>query len=877
MATLVHHVLVFIGVLIAGTLATSLHAHDQTKPTENTILRGLSILVLGGNGFMGAETVVALHDAGAKVTILNRGSSYWDAKSRILARPGVRWLEHDRDGEDTSILSKLDSTYDILLDFSGTNERRVERAVKRFASRVQALWVYISSDSVYEVCGDGPTTPSKSPEKGLNEEEAIRSQNELLRARFSDWDQYGHDKLAGEEVLQASLPPLSLPFVMLRLPDVVGPRDTTSRSFATSLYLRIVTDVENGLRNEYQWDAITRKVSFVYSKDVSALCVALATRVTRVRSSRSALQKTYPGMVNRAFNVAFKETIMYTNILTLWSPDRLANMLPSVNIHKVASTDKEVPPTDSSQEAVSVVFEDVYPSTTRGPLDVTAVLNEFKGDWSPTPIRTALLDIDQFYMTCISDYILKGTKTHEKEILEALEHLAFVLGLDSSDNLHIDNVLQWFRIHLKRDSNTKLLHVDTVINDAAVSLQQESHDAQTFVAAFEEIESLGAECVLNGIPCAFVETFETKDLTKAEFLKRYFDTNTPVIIKNATAHWEALHVDIQSTIGSMCVGRGGVKTFNRTNQLEGSAAWGGLEDVPRARDWYMEDYVKYMHEREIFLHTNATTQNAAMDPHTSFYMPDIDLPRRCPSIVEKMTVLPYWNDYRQTQSLYAYFGGRGTGTGMHQDNDGIYFWMAVLSGKKEIALFSPSEAEKLLRTDKPVALKSVCSKDGFCPGLSGQDLPDIFDVSVHHRHANLKSAKLYLASLRPGDVFFGPASFFHQARNVEPFSFGVTGNFMLERKTSAKQMSRNMCFQIAQSIQRDPTPLLSDIEACLKETPSGKKHSDYTYWLRRMANITEKSQLAWEQDSRDIPMKEFFEAQNEFISMEEDWAPRRKE
>ena len=49
-----------------------------------------TILVFGGNGFIGAATVTRLLNAGHSVTLVNRGNWYWD--SETLIKPFVRHL-----------------------------------------------------------------------------------------------------------------------------------------------------------------------------------------------------------------------------------------------------------------------------------------------------------------------------------------------------------------------------------------------------------------------------------------------------------------------------------------------------------------------------------------------------------------------------------------------------------------------------------------------------------------------------------------------------------------------------------------------------------------------------------------------------------------
>lgn len=60
------------------------HQHDNKAKGSSTIL------VFGGNGFIGAATVTRLLDAGHSVTLVNRGNWYWD--SDMLIKPFVHHL-----------------------------------------------------------------------------------------------------------------------------------------------------------------------------------------------------------------------------------------------------------------------------------------------------------------------------------------------------------------------------------------------------------------------------------------------------------------------------------------------------------------------------------------------------------------------------------------------------------------------------------------------------------------------------------------------------------------------------------------------------------------------------------------------------------------
>ena len=80
----------------------------------------------------------------------------------------------------------------------------------------------------------------------------------------------GHSKLEAEEVLYNQRLEGGFPFVILRLPDIVGPRDTTSRWWLYHLWVRLsAVDPTRPIQtprflSEYA-------ISLVYSEDVAAV------------------------------------------------------------------------------------------------------------------------------------------------------------------------------------------------------------------------------------------------------------------------------------------------------------------------------------------------------------------------------------------------------------------------------------------------------------------------------------------------------------------------------------------------------------------------------------------------------------------------------
>lgn len=80
------------------------------------------ILVLGGDGMLGSETVARLKLRGHDITILHRGTWYWDSALRI--KPWVNFVQCDREDFDVCAdklgdITREKGMFDAVIDFSG--------------------------------------------------------------------------------------------------------------------------------------------------------------------------------------------------------------------------------------------------------------------------------------------------------------------------------------------------------------------------------------------------------------------------------------------------------------------------------------------------------------------------------------------------------------------------------------------------------------------------------------------------------------------------------------------------------------------------------------------------------------------------------------
>ena len=147
--------------LIAPALLVLLSRELLVEATDR------QILVFGGNGFLGSETMDLLIQAGDELTMVNRGNWYWDSHKRVL--PHVQHIKCDRKHPLETcpeLVSKVSETekFDAVIDFSGYGSIETKESSKLLRGKVD-LYVMISTDSVYDVCDkdhDGLTKETDS-------------------------------------------------------------------------------------------------------------------------------------------------------------------------------------------------------------------------------------------------------------------------------------------------------------------------------------------------------------------------------------------------------------------------------------------------------------------------------------------------------------------------------------------------------------------------------------------------------------------------------------------------------------------------------------------------------------------------------------------
>lgn len=254
------------------------------------------ILILGGGNFMGhALLELLLHEHASRfdVTVVSRDREHWgDHVSRHAAT--TRHIACDRRDKYAFLHALSDALsatrpWRFCIDFCAYDLDDVQ-PVASFLQSIGTHYVFVSTDSVYEVC-DAPIGVPR-----LESHAALRPTDAAERERLRRGDAYGDDKLQCEEWLADSR---TVPFTALRLPDVFGPRDGTKRHWSYQLLVRISDERPIELLPSER----VRPLSFVFCRDVARAIVGVMLQPERC--------------ANTSFNLACDERPTLEQYLTM--------------------------------------------------------------------------------------------------------------------------------------------------------------------------------------------------------------------------------------------------------------------------------------------------------------------------------------------------------------------------------------------------------------------------------------------------------------------------------------------------------------------------------------------------------------------------------
>lgn len=406
-------IILFLALSSCSHFVATVHAEGGGKPPRKQILS------FGGNGMIGASVLTKLIEKDEyDITLVSRGS--WPFDTDQLIKPHVNFIRCDRgarrecddddDDYDSSddendcnanawdnacpeLIKAVDNVdeYHAVLDFSGYHKEWIEDAIAHLGDGVR-VYVYVSSDSIYEVCFDGgPWYFSNDGTRNkTSEERAVRPVLAPRARRLAEFDEYGHQKLEGEEALkwQRNNPDLEdtegnawegFPYVALRFADIVGPRDNTDRFVTYHVWAKYVGRVE-GLPSFHIQNDVVEASSITYVEDAAhAILKAMET----------------PESWDDAYNIASEEIFNVTTILP--------------TLGEILGRDPSVLGIKTLPEVESLAM---YPSVTRGPIDVTKAKDEL--GFQPTPLRKVLEETSAWYDTLF----LEDKEAREKMVNE---------------------------------------------------------------------------------------------------------------------------------------------------------------------------------------------------------------------------------------------------------------------------------------------------------------------------------------------------------------------------------------------------------------------------------------------------------------------------
>lgn len=165
------------------------------------------------------------------------------------------------------------------------------------------LYIFISTDSVYEVC-------VKEIRNGfVKESDSLRPERDQEIVKFAAGEEYGHNKLRCEEYLKNHVfHNKDLPYIIFRLPDVIGPYDATNRYWIYFMWMMHMDKWPIHTQDKSD----THKLSFVFSEDVAGFIHTLLPKVNSPEGPEF-IQKVH----GQVFNLAFEEVVTLNEFLTL--------------------------------------------------------------------------------------------------------------------------------------------------------------------------------------------------------------------------------------------------------------------------------------------------------------------------------------------------------------------------------------------------------------------------------------------------------------------------------------------------------------------------------------------------------------------------------
>jgi nucleoside-diphosphate-sugar epimerase len=227
----------------------------------------MKVLLIGGNGFIGAFTIRQLQQAGHDVTVFHRG--------KVPAPDGMSQISGDRNSLSDFRGQFAREKFDVVIDFvlsSVRQARQLMETLRGVTPRVIAL----SSMDVYRAWGIFyGLEPGGLEPLPLNEDSALRTNApyppEVVKKlqQMVTWVDEEYDKVPAERVV---LSEPELPGTVLRLPMIYGPGDYVHR------FHPVLKRIDDGRRQIiFADDVAALRTPRGYVEDIAAAIVLAAT------------------------------------------------------------------------------------------------------------------------------------------------------------------------------------------------------------------------------------------------------------------------------------------------------------------------------------------------------------------------------------------------------------------------------------------------------------------------------------------------------------------------------------------------------------------------------------------------------------------------
>jgi nucleoside-diphosphate-sugar epimerase len=193
------------GVLGIGLSACAPDAEEAAAAAAEAAARTLSILILGGTGFIGPHMVRYAQARGHTLTLFNRG------RTNTHLFPEVEKLKGDRDGDLVALEGR---TWDVVIDNSGYVPRLVRDSAELLHGSV-GRYIYVSSVSAY--------ADFETP--GFDEDYPLATIDDVTVEEITGAT-YGPLKVLSEQVVQEVF---GTGATIVRPHYIVGPGDSSDR------------------------------------------------------------------------------------------------------------------------------------------------------------------------------------------------------------------------------------------------------------------------------------------------------------------------------------------------------------------------------------------------------------------------------------------------------------------------------------------------------------------------------------------------------------------------------------------------------------------------------------------------------------------------